>query len=360
MTSVNAPVDVVIAVHTHSRPLGRAVRSVLEGNELHTRLTVVCHDVESDRIAAIVDPEHRDRVTWIEHQDGLQSASGPFNAGMSAAQGDFVSIMGSDDTLQPGAVDSWLRLARRTRADSVVTRLALGEVGRKVPTPPTRPWLRGLADVVTDRLSYRSAPLGLVSTHARERLGLALAEGMPVGGDVGYATRLWCETRVAVQRGGPGYVIGEDAVDRVTYATRPISVELAFVMHLLEQPWFTAYPQRTRTAVATKLLRIHVFGAVVNRPEPGWWTHAERTSLLGVVLRLHAAAPHHARPLSRADHALIAAILDPAIPAERMIELAQDRRRHGTPATLVTRDLGQMYHREAPLRFMAASWWARR
>ncbi len=357
---MSALVDVVIAVHTPSRPLGRAVRSVLEGNERHTRLSVVCHDVESDRIAAIVDPEHRDRVTWIEHQDGLRSASGPFNAGIAAAKGDFVSIMGSDDTLQPGAVDSWLRLARRTRAETLVTRLALGEAGRRVPTPPTRPWLRGAAHVVKDRLSYRSAPLGLVSTATRERLGLHLAEGLPVGGDVGYATRLWCETRVAVQHTGPGYVIGEDAADRVTYEPRPIEVELAFVLDLVEQPWFTAYPRATRTSVVTKLLRIHVFGAVHNRPDPAWWTLVERAALVEVMLRLDAAAPEHADPLSRADHALIAAILSPQTPPEQMIRRARARRRHGTPATLVTRDLRQLAHREAPLRFMGASWWARR
>lgn len=357
---MTASVDLVIAVHSPTRPIGRAVSSVLEGNARHTRLTVVCHDVEPDRIASALDPEHRDLVTWLEHRDGLRSASGPFNAGMAAAQGDFVSIMGSDDTLQPGAVEAWLELAHRARAETVVTRLALGEAGRRVPTPPTRPWLRGPAQVVSDRLSYRSAPLGLVSTAARERLGLHLAEGMPVGGDVGYATRLWCETRVAVQRTGPGYVIGEDADDRVTYVRRPIEVELAFVADLLDQPWFTAYPQATRTAVVTKLLRIHVFGAVHHRPDPAWWTLAERTALVEVMLRLHAAAPDHADPLSRADHALVEAILDPQTPAEVMIELARQRRRHGTPPTLIPRDVRQIAHREAPLRFMAASWWARR
>lgn len=357
---MSAPVDVVVAVHSSTRPTDRAVRSVLEGNPRHTRLVVVCHDIDPDRIAEVLDVEHRDRVTWLEHRDGVRSASGPFNAGMADARGDFVSIMGSDDTLQPGAVDSWLDLARESRAETVVTRLTLGEPGRRVPTPPTRPWLRGPAQVVSDRLSYRSAPLGLVSTAARERLGLRLAEGMPVGGDVGYATRLWCETRVVVQRTGPGYVIGEDAADRVTYEPRPVELELAFVADLLAQPWFTAYPQATRTAVVTKLLRIHVFGAVSNRPDPAWWTLAERTALVEVMLRLHAAAPEHADPLSRADHALIEAILDPQTPAEQMIALAGRRRRHGTPPTLVPRDVRQIGHREAPPRFMAASWWARR
>lgn len=354
-------VDVVIAVHTPTRPIARAVASVLEGNARHTRLSVVCHNVVASDIAAAVDPAHRDQVSWLEHHDGMRSASGPFNAGMRAARGEFVSIMGSDDVLRPGAVDAWLALAHAHRAETVVTRLALGTPDRRVPTPPTRPTLRGVADVVRDRLSYRSAPLGLVSTAARARLGAELVEGMPVGGDVAYVTRLWCETRVVVDRKGPGYVIGEDATDRVTYAPRPIEVELGFLRHLLEQPWFTAYPEAVRTAVATKLLRIHVFGAVLNRPDPQWWTPAERTALADVVRHLCDAAPALADPLSKADNALARAVVDTAAtPAEEMIGLARARRRHGTPATVIPERLTQVAHPEAPPRFMTASWWASR
>lgn len=357
---MSTPVDVVVAVHTPTRPIAGAVRSVLDDNGQDTRLTVVCHDVDIADIAAVLDPGHADRVSWMEHRDGVPSASGPFNAGMRAAGGEFVSIMGSDDILRPGAVGAWLRLARATRAETVVTRLALGTPGNRVPTPPTRPRRRSRADVVSDRLSYRSAPLGLVSTEARRRLGAELVEGMPVGGDVAYVTRLWCETRVVVEQRGPGYVIGEDATDRVTYDPRPIDVELAFLRHLIDQPWFTAYPEAVRTAVATKLLRIHVFGAVTNRPLPTWWTTKERRSLAEVTRHLWAVAPALADPLSRADHALVAAIKDPALDAAALVARARARRRHGTPATVIPAQPRMLLHREAPPRFMAASWWATR
>lgn len=49
------------------------------------------------------------------------------------------------------------------------------------------------------------------------------------------------------------------------------------------------------------------------------------------------------------------ACLDPAVPAARLIGAAQARRRHGRPATVLTRDLPWLLHREAPPRFMAAS-----
>jgi hypothetical protein len=182
---------------------------------------------------------------------------------------------------------------------------------------------------------------------------------MPVGGDVPYVTRLWCETRVAYDRRGPAYVIGEDAGDRVTYAPRPIRVELGFVRHLLEQAWFTGYAAPVRAAVVTKLTRIHLFGAVLNRPDPTFWTAEERAELASVATRLEAAAPGYAAPLSRADRDLLDAITAQDVPAAQLVALARSRRRHGRPSTLVPRDLRRVLHREAPPRFMAASLLAR-
>ena len=40
---------------------------------------------------------------------------------------------------------------------------------------------------------------------------------------------------------------------------------------------------------------------------------------------------------------------------EVLVRLAQARRRHGRPGTLITRDLTHLLAREAPLRMMAAS-----
>lgn len=352
---MSVPVDVVIAVHTPTRPIGRAVASVLDGNAEHARLTVVCHNLPAREIADVLAPEHRDRVRFLPYEDPHRSASGPFNAGMKAAQGDFVSIMGSDDVLEPGAVASWLRLARRTGAETVISRLLIGADRRPVHTPPVRPWLRGPAHPVADRLSYRSAPLGLVSVAARARLGAELVEGMTVGGDVPYVTRLWFETRVAVARRGPAYVIGEDAQDRVTFTPRPIVVELAFLRHLLAEPWFRAYPLEERRAVCVKATRIHLFGAVYNRPDPAFWTADERTALARVAAELLAGAPGFERVLSLADRALLDAIRSRRASAESMIAGARARRRHGHPTTVVPRDPSRLLAREAPVRLMAAS-----
>lgn len=350
---VRPGVDLVIAVHTPERPIARAVRSVLDHNGDGVRLTVVCHNVDAATIRAEVDAQHRDQITWLEHHDGRHRPAGPFNAGIEAATGEFVSIMGSDDTLQPGAISSWYWLAKNTGAEAVIARLERDH--RAVPTPPTRPWRRTNLDGVKDRLCYRSAPLGLVSTAAVARLGLHLDEKVATGDDVGFVTRLWFHSRVAFDRRGPAYVIGEDAADRITYRPRPVAEELKFLSRLLRRSWFARLDLEQRRAAVVKYLRIHLFGAVYHRPESQIWTQTERADLSAVALALLRAAPGCEAVLSRADRALLDAIVAGDGAAEVLVHLAQARRHHGRPGTLITRDLSHLLAREAPLRMMAAS-----
>jgi hypothetical protein len=349
------PVEVVIACHTPERPIGRAVRSVLHGNEEDASVLVVCHNVSREDIAAAIDPMDRDQVRFAEHRDGHRSASGPFNAGFANGDSPFVAIMGSDDTLAPGAVASWLRVRRRTGAQFVITRLALGSRTNGVPTPAVRMLRSGRVDLVRDRLSYRSAPLGLIDRAALRASSIGLVEGAAVGGDVEMVTRMMHEWPVAYDRFGPPYVIGEDAGDRVTYVVRPIEEQLGFVGPLLGAPWFRSAPPEVHHAIVVKFLRIHVFGAVFYRDRAEIWTPNERAVLARQVRDLLAAAPSAPDVLSRADRDLMDACLDPAVPASQLIARARARRRHGRPSTVFPRRLEHILRREAPLRFMAAS-----
>lgn len=347
-------VDVVVAVHDPNRPVARAVRSVVDHNGEGTRLTLVCHDVAASAVLERLAPEHRDRVRTIEHRDGIASPAGPFNAGIDAATAEYVCVMGSDDSLEPGAIASWYWLARSADADAVIARLEHAN-GSVVRTPPTRPWRRGPLDGVRDRLSYRSAPLGLVARRAIERLGLRMEEGLAVGEDVGFVTRLWFSGTVLYDRAGPAYRIGADATDRVTMVRRPIVDELAFLRRLLTRPWFDSLDLDQRRALCVKAIRIHLFGAVHNRPDPDWWSPAEREALADVAAALLRAAPHAEAVLSLADRRLLDRVLDRGGDAAGLIALAHERRRHGTPRTLLTRDPWRILAREAPLRMMAAS-----
>src|SRR5690606_31232858 len=192
-------------------------------------------------------------------------------------------------------------------------------------------------DPVRDRLSYRSAPLGLVSRAAISRWGLRM-DDVAVGEDVGFVTRLWFRARVVFDRAGRAYRIGGDATGRVRMATRPIKQELAFVRRLVKRTWFEVLSPRERRSVCVKLTRIHLFGAVLNRPEAGWWTETERADLATVARKLLAAAPGMESVLSIADRALLDRILDGTGDANELIALARTRRHHGTPRTVLTRD----------------------
>ncbi|HSP60368.1 MAG TPA: hypothetical protein VLO09_04845, partial [Ornithinimicrobium sp.] len=355
-------VDLDVATHSTDRQTGRAVVSALT-DDVDVRVSVVCHNVDAAAVRSALPAAVRTdpRVRLLTLRDGIPSPSGPFNAGLDVATAPWAAILGSDDTLAPGALAAWLSAAAGLDPDQPVVVLPPLELaGRTVPTPPARPRRRDHLDLVRDRLSYRSAPLGLLSRGALRLPGARLLEGAQVGGDVPMVTALWSQARVLLPAGAPPYRIHEDAGDRVTYDPRPVREQLRSVDVLWDLPWVRDLSPRARRAVGTKVLRIHVFGAVPTRPDPSWWTAGERAGLAGTTRRVLAAAPGCADPLSLADHDLLAAVLDPAVPAERLLALAAARRRHGRPRTLLPSSWRHVLHREAPLRFMAASLLARR
>ncbi|WP_069385644.1 glycosyltransferase family A protein [Cellulosimicrobium cellulans] len=344
-------VDVVIAVHSPERCVERAVGSVLYGTSSPVRVTVVAHDLDPAVVVGRLGGLARDaRVRVVGFVDGVRSPAGPFNHGLDLASAAYTSVLGSDDLLEPGAVDSWLARARRDDADVVVARQRHGG-GRPIRTPVTRPWRTRSLDAVRDRLAYRSAPLGLVS---RSRFGgLRFTSGVAVGEDVAYVAELWFGgARVSLDR-GPAYVVMDDAADRTTMEARSVDAELAYLDVALDVA--SGLDAAQRTALATKLLRVHVFGVVHNRPEPSFWQMDARRDLAIAAAKILEAAPDAAAPLSRADHELLRAITDAAVPVGTLLQAASARRRFGRPATLVPADLRRLFHREAPPRFMAAS-----
>ncbi|MET0812448.1 MAG: glycosyltransferase family 2 protein, partial [Microbacterium sp.] len=271
-------VDVVVAIHDPRRDIARSVGSALTSASV-ARVIVVCHNTPVDGIAAALGPLAADgRVQLEALDDGLRSPAGPFNRGLDLATARFTSIMGSDDELAVGAIDAWAQAAVRERADVVVPPLRHAG-GRLVPTPPTRPRRVAGLDGIRDRLSYRTAPLGLVS---RERFGtLRLTPGLATGEDLAYATRLWFSgasiTRV---RSGADYLVHDDA-ERVTFTRRPIDEELAAVVLLTADDWVLGLPDAARVAIAVKLWRLAVFGAVHYRA--GAWLPADRAALAHVA-----------------------------------------------------------------------------
>ncbi|MCD2444060.1 glycosyltransferase family 2 protein [Agromyces sp. SYSU K20354] len=348
-------VDVVIAVHDPRRAIARAVGSVLTSSGV-ARVLVVCHNTPVDGIAAGLGRIADDRRVRLEpFDDGIGSPAGPFNRGLELATARFTAIMGSDDELAEGAIDAWIATADRHGADVVIPAMRYAG-GRRVPTPPTRPGRATRLDGVRDRLAYRTAPIGLV---ARERFGaLRFTPGLATGEDLAYSTRLWF-SGAGIARVGSGaeYVIHDDAV-RVTFTHRPIEDELAAVTGLVSDEWVTALPSRSREALAVKLWRISVFGAVHHRS--GNWTPDDRRALAAVADAIEGLAPGAVAVLSRAELALRRAIADPTASDDDLDARSRARRRFATPASLIPANPLRVAAREAPLRFAFATWLAGR
>lgn len=344
-------VDVIIAVHDPRRRIDRAVGSVLTSRAV-SRVIVVCHGVDPVEIEATARTTDA-RVEFVRFDDGVRSPAGPFNHGLDLATGRYVMIMGSDDELTPGAVDEWRRTAAQRGADAVIAPLRHAG-GARVPTPPT---LRSRALRGTrDRLAYRTAPLGIFD---REFIGgHRLTPELATGEDLSFTTRLWFGEASISRHAGSGEYLIHDGDDRVTFTRRPLVDELRAVDLLIHDAWVRALPATDRTALTVKLWRITVFGAVHYRA--GTWSESDRAWLSGLTRRLRDFAPAAIDRLSRADAALIAAIADPAVTDAEVDVRSQRRRRFLTPAALLPSRTALIFAREAPLRVMAATWWAAR
>lgn len=361
-------IDLVIAVHADDRPVERAVASALNATtRCSVRVTVVCHNISRDRILPRLSAFSNDsRVRVIEHSDGLQSPAGPFNAGLEQATARYVSIMGSDDSLEPGALDWWLRYASRKEkqgADIVIARVA--HAGRRtVPTPPVRFMRERRLDLVKDRLSYRTAPLGLVN---RARFGhLRLTEGLRTGEDIEYGLSLWSVgENIVFAKKGPRYLIHDDAAERVTTAFGPVQDDLGFVDSLLESPALTALTEAQRLAFLTKIVRGSVLSLVTNRMRIEHWCNSELATVSKVAQRFIRAADSRSTraaeafpALSRAEARLLEVMAqadsDSNAP-QLLLEAAASTRNRFTLSSLLPANLRYVLRADAPLRFNMAS-----
>jgi hypothetical protein len=347
---VTPDVDLVIALHDPRRPVVRAARSAIAAGGDAVRVTVVCHELAAEEVAALLPDDVADRVRLLEVRDGLGSPSGPFNAGLDAATGRYVAIMGSDDLLEPGALQAWAHHGDTTGADVVLAPMR-HQSGEAIPTPRARPGRSRRLDPVRDRLAYRTAPLGLLRRDVIDRHALRLTPGMRSGGDVAFTVRLWSlPVRVDLDSRAPRYVVGADAVTRVTTAVRPVAQELQAWDHLLREEWFAELDEPWRRAVAVKALRIHILGAARRRATPESWQPGEARWLADLTRRWVAGGRDVLAPHPRADRDLIDAILG----ASREDELAAASARRSRAdrwGQVLTRGALENLDRESVLRY---------
>ncbi|MDO4790900.1 MAG: glycosyltransferase [Buchananella hordeovulneris] len=355
-----AVVDAVIAVHRAERPVARTVASVLDGNQTPCRAIVVAHNIDADLIRTALGKWGNDpRVTLIEHRDGIPSPAGPMNAGFEAARAPFVTLVGSDDTLEAGAVDRWVKMAQdpKNPADFVIAN-RLEPEGGNAPTPPVRRSRRANLDGVKDRLVYRMSALGLLR---RSTLGhLRFPEGTPTGEDTLFATRIWFGgVRVSFAFGPPGYRVHADQDVRITTSARPAGEELQFLSTLLDpaQPWMQR--KRQRRALVTKLLRSNVLDTANNQLRSGWTSDAA-ASLATITRRLLALDPAAAHALSVSEWAVIRALSSGRATGEEIARLQAKRAHLRSLKTVLPARPWALFSAQGPLRYhMAGSRLAR-
>lgn len=352
-------VDVIVAVHTPTRPVERAVASVLEHTCAAVRVTVVVHNTDPAPIRARLGAFANDpRVRVLEHRDGFRTPAGPKNLGLELATGAFAAMLDSDDSLEPGALDAWLEAARLPDglADAVIAPTSTAG-GALQPSPPIRARMASASvpvlDPIRDRLAYRASPLGLIG---RARFAhLRFAEGIPTGEDQPVTAELWFTpgSRVVFPILAPRYREHDDQTDRVTGEPRPVREEFRSLDVTLAPgtPW--SRDPRARLSLAAKLLRVHFFDAVRNRLG-GDWSEETRVELAEAARRILAWEPRAARVLAKADERLLRAILVGGTDAAEIGRMLDARNRLRSIGALLPRRIAYALHSQAPLRYHAA------
>lgn len=346
-------VDVVIAVHSAARPIKRAVSSVLKDTRAAVRAIVVAHNIDAGEIrtqlGAFATHPH---VHLLALRDGIHSPAGPMNHGLDAATAPYVALLGSDDEFSPGAIDAWLAAARTTGASTVLARIDR-QIAGPDPLPPTRRGRTRELDAVKDRLAYRSAPLGLISrSHFPD---LRFTPGLGSGEDLEFTAALWFTgSHIAYERTAPGYFVHEDGDDRVTFAGRSVAQDFAFLRAITSSSWFPRLGRTQREALGVKVLRLHLFDAILLRLQTPEGLTAHRDALESVIADVSAFAPRAVSLLSRADRAVLEEMRAEHIDPDRVLQRLSSRWGRSIDA-LVPRNPFLVLHRQAPYRTLRAT-----
>jgi hypothetical protein len=346
-------VDVIIPVHSRTRPIRRAVSSVVLHTAAAARVTVVAHNLSPEIVSTnLGDLAHHEQVRIIEQNDSIRSPASPMNRGLDEATGRFTTIMGSDDEFEAGAIDSWLRVQGESDAAMVITRTV--HEGRGFDAfPPVRPRRLGSLDPVKDRLSYQSAPLGLIDRH---RLGhLRFPTDLLSGEDIPYSLQIFFSgLPLAIDVAGPGYRVHHDATDRVSFTPRPVEQDFAFLDHVLNESWFRALSRQQKQAVVVKVLRTQFFDAIGLRVHALDDVDGAQQPLRTVLDRLRSSAPSAEKLLSRVDQDVLTAVFENGESGADVLSLLQKRWNYRSIPAILPRNPFLGLHRQAPFRTLYA------
>lgn len=299
--------EIVVPVHDRTRPVRRAVESLLEDEE--TRVLVIAHNIDP----ALLDLPSSDRVRVLPLDGAVGMPGATYDAGIAAATAPWVGIMGSDDWYQQGALAAMRRRAHHDGTDGVIAPLTHQYLEFNQIKPLTI--RRSRLDPVRDRMFYRTAPLGIYRTEMLQKPEYRFGATFPAGSDMRVTALLWTsEHRFSYYWDDPAYVVGKDAATRVTFTPRPLSATGAPYLALMEEPEVKTFDRATRHALAMKMARVHILGAVAVRPTQDLWQEGDVQWLQAYAhdLRHYDRAVY--RGLSRRDHRIVSAVLRGDLP----------------------------------------------
>lgn len=352
-------VDVIIAVHSDKRPIDRAVRSALRGG-IHInergglRITVVCHNIPREAISAVLSPESRAAVTLLECRDDSRTCAAPRNRGMDVSTARYISFLDSDDTFQDGALANWVEIAERYSSAAVLA-MMVSSTGRMLRSPAVRPGRRRNLDPVRDRLARRTPPMGLLRRSVVEHTQLRFDTAYLTGEDVA-TLKLWLSGE-RIDLGGvkARYIVHDDAGDRVSKALKPLALELAPFVDMLESPWFSRQDVRVRRSFAHKVIHSYLFDGIRTRLARNEWGSEDTSACRMVMEVVSRTSPGTLETLARADINLLSRATKNSTATEELKAAWRKRRRYGSPETLFPPKIKYAMDREAPLRYMTAA-----
>lgn len=271
--------QIVIPVHDLTRPIRRAVESVL--SDPNAGVILVAHGVPPLELDLPADH----RITVMKLPTGVGYPGVAFNAGVAAATAPWVGIMGSDDWFSEGAIDAMVQRGIRDSADAVIAPLR-HDFEKETALAPLTPRRKRL-QARRDRLFYRTAPLGLFRLEVAHSELFKFDEDAVAGVDQLTGVQLWTKgLSISFDPSDPPYVVGSDAKTRVTTTPRPLDVQGEIWNRLWDKQYVKELSAADRHALAEKMLVVHVLGAVAARPKIENWTKSDFEWLSSFARRL--------------------------------------------------------------------------
>lgn len=261
-------VDVVVPVHSATRPIRRAVSSILASENSSIRAVVVCHNISAEVIQTNLSGLDFSRIILTTLEDGIYSPAGPLNAGVQASSAKYVAFLGSDDEYQPGILEAWLSEAVAANNPQLIIGQLLSDGRGRIMAPLPRRKRSERLEASRDLLNNRTAPVGtLIRRDFLTQAGTPVfTPGLPVGEDIELGLYLWnTASTISYSKHAEGYVIHETGEDRVTGHPLPLREVLFPVQRVLSRPWMEALSVQKKRSIAVKLMRYQVIDTLGHR-----------------------------------------------------------------------------------------------